>query len=293
MFSRILVPLDGTPESNAALPAARTMALATGASVFLLQVLESDESKTPASADAAADKLRRVAAELAGSNVRVDSEVRPGRAADEILRQVDEQGADLVVMRTRGRAGIQRAVLGSVAERLLSRTDVPIVMLRPGGRRMDKIANLLVPVDGSPGGALALSSGVGLAKATGAQIRLIEVVVPMVFQTLTPNEGPMYYDPAWDDEALSAAKTYVAGLVTRLRGSGVVADGEARTAPDIAENIVRAADEHASDLIVMSTNALTGLQRAVLGSVADAVVRTAGCPVLLLHRRNQENPTSA
>lgn len=285
MFSRILVPLDGTAESNAALPAARTMARATGASVVLLQVLESPESR--AQAGEATDKLTRVANELAASGVQVESAVRPGQAADEILQQVGEQRADLVVMRTRGQSGIQRAVMGSVAEHLLSRSDVPIIMLRPGGRRMDRVANLLVPVDGSPGGALALASAVGLAKATGAQIRLIEVVVPMVFQALVPNEGPMYFDPAWDDEALSAAQTYVDGMVTRLRQSGAEAKGEARMAPDVPGSIVHAAEEHTSDLIMMSTHALTGIQRAVLGSVADAVMRSAACPVLLLRRKKE------
>ena len=119
-------------------------------------------------------------------------------------------------------------------------------------------------------------------------VRLVEVVVPMVFHTLAPDGRPMYYDANWDDEALSAAQTYVAGMVTRVRSAGVVADGAARTAPDIASSIVQTADEHTSDLIVMSTHALTGLERAVLGSVADAVVRTSACPVLLLHRRNQQ-----
>jgi nucleotide-binding universal stress UspA family protein len=279
MFSRILVPLDGTAESNAALPAVRTMARATGASVFLLRVLESAESGD------AADKLTRVAGELAANGLQVESAVRAGRAADEILQQLREQAADLVIMRTRGRAGIERAVMGSVAEHLLSGSDVPVITLRPGGRRMDRIANLLVPVDGSPGGALALTSGVRLAKATGAQIRLIEVVVPLMARAIDPSE----YHPGWDEEALNAAQTYVDGMVGRVRESRVVANGEARMAPNIADSIVHAANEHASDLIVMSTDALTGLQRAVLGSVADAVVRTAACPVLLVHRRNQQN----
>src|SRR4051794_17742803 len=118
MFKRILVPLDGTAESNVALPAVRTMARATDASVLLLQVLESPEAK--ASAAATADKLARVAGELAGKGVRVESAVRPGHAANEILQEVREHGADLVIMRTRGQAGIQRAVMGSVAEQLLS-----------------------------------------------------------------------------------------------------------------------------------------------------------------------------
>ena len=287
MYSRILVPLDGTAESNAALPAARTMAKATGASVFLLRVVESSDANT--SPDDATDKLKRVAAELAGNGVQVESAVRTGQAADEIVQQVGEQGADLVIMRTRGQSGIQRAVMGSVGERLLTRTDVPIIMLRPGGRRMDQIASLMVPVDGSPGGGLALSAAVELAKSTRAQVRLIEVVVPMVFHTLTADVGTTYYDPAWDDEALAAAETYVAGMVARLQAAEIRADGEARMAGDIPGRIVQAADEHTSDMVVMSTHALTGIQRAVLGSVADAVVRSAACPVLLLRRKSQDN----
>lgn len=128
-------------------------------------------------------------------------------------------------------------MLGSVADGLLTRSDVPIVMLGPAGRQIDRIANLLVPVDGTPGGALALSSAVELAKVSSARIRLMEVVVPLMSAALNPSE----YDPAWDDEALSAARTYVAGMLTRVRGSGVVADGDARMAPDIAASIVQAA----------------------------------------------------
>jgi nucleotide-binding universal stress UspA family protein len=277
------VPLDGTTESNVALPAARTMARATGASIFLLRVAQSPEPQ--ASVNAVARMLTRVADKLTASGLRADSAVEKGQPADVILQQVREQAADLVMMRTRGRAGLQRVVMGSVAERLLSGSDVPIVMLRPGGRQMERIANLLVPVDGSPGGALALASGVELAKATRARIRLVEIVVPLSSSALTQSE----YDPAWDEAALAAAETYVDRMVVRLREAGVVAEGEARVATDVPEGIVQAAEEHPSDLIVMSTNALTGLQRALLGSVADAVVRTAACPVLLLHRAEQEH----
>jgi len=62
------------------------------------------------------------------------------------------------------------------------------------------------------------------------------------------------------------------------------AEDEARQAPNVAETIVAVAEEGAADLIVMSTQALTGAARALLGSVADAVVRSAHCPVLVVHR---------
>ena len=97
--------------------------------------------------------------------------------------------------------------------------------------------------------------------------------------------GMAYYDPVWDEEALAGARAYVDGVVARLRAADVEADGAARQERLVAESIVQAADAAESDLIVMSTRALTGPARAILGSTADAVVRAAHCPVLLIHRQ--------
>jgi len=197
---------------------------------------------------------------------------------------VRAQAADLVVMRTHGRVGLERTLLGSVAERVLAAGMVPAVFVRPGERSIGRIGTLLVPLDGSPGGAVALATAVGLAKATGASIRLLEVAVPIPLEAWAGYGGMIYYDPAWDEEALTSAQSYVEALVTRLRGSGLKAEGEARMAPGVADTIVAVAEEVSADLIVMSTQALTGIARFLLGSVADAVVRTAHCPVLLIHR---------
>jgi nucleotide-binding universal stress UspA family protein len=282
MFTRVLVPLDGSPESAIALPLARAVARSTGAEISLLQVVPSDEQAKQAKA-----ALERIASELASPEIHVTTRVCEGEiVADEILEQVRTQGADLVVMRTHGRAGVMRAVLGSVTQRVVAESQVPVLLLRPGGRRVSHIRSLLVPVDGSPGAAVALSAAAGLARVADASIHLVEVVVPI------PNyisgawaiDGGVYVDPAWDDEALVGARTYVDRVAARLQASGLTADGEARVGASIPDAIVRAAEEAGVDLIVMSTQALTGPARALLGSVADAVVRAADCPVLLLHR---------
>jgi nucleotide-binding universal stress UspA family protein len=285
MFTRLLVPLDGTPESNAALPLARTVALATGGSVLLLRVVgDRDSSDNPAGVGDVTEALSRTARELAGSGLQVDSIVRQGVPADEILSQVQSQRVDLIVMRTHARAGIQRAVIGSVAERVLAHSSVPVMTLRPGGRRISRFERLLVPVDGSPGGAVALATAVGLAKATDATIGLVQVVVPIPMQAWAASNAMPYYDPMWDEEALTTAKSYVAGLVGRLRDAGVKASGDARVVADLPTGVLEMAENFNADLIVMSTHARTGVARAVLGSVADALVRTADCPVLLIHR---------
>src|SRR4030095_14029518 len=129
-------------------------------------------------------------------------------------------------------------------------------------------------------------TAVGLGKATGARLHLLEVAVPIPAYVYAGDMygGIGYVDPAWDADALERAGAYVDGMVKRLGESGFTVDGEARQARNVADTIVGVADEVESDLIVMSTQALTGPARALLGSVADAVVRGAHCPVLLIHR---------
>src|SRR5438105_2699162 len=92
------------------------------------------------------------------------------------------------------------------------------------------------------------------------------------------------YDSGWDDDALASARQYVDAVGARLGRLGLSADAEVRMARGVAEAIVESAEQAEVDLIVMSTQALTGPARTLLGSVADAVVRTSHCPVLLIHR---------
>jgi nucleotide-binding universal stress UspA family protein len=94
---------------------------------------------------------------------------------------------------------------------------------------------------------------------------------------------PMYIDPAWEDEALRSAETYVEGLSRRLGTAGVQVEAKALRG-EVAPTIDAVAEETDADMVVMSTHALTGPARAVLGSVADSVVRTSRRPVLLVRR---------
>ncbi len=280
MFTRILVPLDGTAESNSALPLARTVARATGGSITLLRVLPSGDQAT----SVAKRDLERIAAELQQSEVAVTAEVAAGDPAHEILELARKQQIELILMRTHGRSGLGRTVMGSVAEKVLSGTQIPIMLMRPGARRISAIRTLLVPLDGSPGAAVALATAVGLARSANAALRLVEAIVPIPMQVWAGYGGYMYYDPAWDDEARDMAQNYVSAMTTRLHDAGLQVTGATREGPVVADCIVDEADFVSADLIVMSTHALKGVARAVLGSVADMVVRTANCPVLLIHR---------
>jgi nucleotide-binding universal stress UspA family protein len=114
----------------------------------------------------------------------------------------------------------------------------------------------------------------------------VQVSVPIAMQTTMAYEysGLGYYDPNWDEEALASGRAYVEGLAAHLREDGLTARGVAFSAPNAARGIVDAANTMAADMVVMSTRALTGPARTLLGSVANLVVRSAHCPVMLVHR---------
>jgi nucleotide-binding universal stress UspA family protein len=275
MFRRILVPLDGTAEAAVALAPALALAKATDARVTLVRVVDEPESGDTRSATY---NLSRVGDELATVAVATATVMRAGNPVDEIVAEVEEGVHDLVVMATHGRGGLDRALMGSVASGVVARSPVPVMLLRPGGHKTTRVTSLLVPVDGTPGGAVATG--------TGAAIHLIEIVtpVPLFAGYGTDVAMPVYVDPDWDEEARKAAQAYVDGLAGRLRHAGVEATGRAVLGETVPA-ILAAAEELDADLLVMSTHALTGPARALLGSTADAVVRAARRPVLLVRQR--------
>jgi nucleotide-binding universal stress UspA family protein len=283
MFKRLLVPLDGSAQAAVALPLARAVARQTGAALRLLRVVPptqadpEDRQRGEARAN-----LARIAIELAAGGGEVDTAVRrSGHPGAEIVREAEHWPADLIVMATHGRSGLARALNGSVAQRVVSDSPVPVLLLRPGGHRVAHLTTLLVPVDGTPEGARALGAALPLAQETGARIVLLQVVVPFVQRYF---DESLAVDPMWDEEALTSARGYVETLAGRLRQAGVSAQGRVSRGP-ISQEIVGAAGEVGADVIVMSTHALTGAARTLLGSIADEVVRTAPQPVLLVRQR--------
>jgi nucleotide-binding universal stress UspA family protein len=281
MFTHLLVPLDGSEESTVAVTQACAIAGLSGARVTLIRVY-SGGSPTPESLE----YLQKASDTCGNASVEIDVAVLGGNPTDVILDQVNARGADLVVMRTRGRAGLSRAVLGSVAEGIVSRSPSPVLLLPPQADAATVVRTILVPVDGSPGGALALGVARLLALKTGARLCLRQIVVPAstYFVHAAATQGALYIDPRWDEDAVRAARAYIDALIQDLSGDGLQSDGEVLMEDSVADAIVRSATDLPADLIVMSSEAHTGAARAVLGSVTDAVVRTATRPVLVFRR---------
>jgi nucleotide-binding universal stress UspA family protein len=283
MFSHLVAPLDGSREGKLAVTHAYLMARISGATVTLLRVVPHQRDVADGQAF-----LDEVAREYPAPDLTIDQVVREGDPSQVILEEARQRAADLVVMRTRGRSGLSRAVLGSVAEKIIKHSPTPVLLLPPGdrGEAPRSIDSMLVPVDGSPGGSLALGIARELARQVHASVQLLQVVqpVPAYQSSGMLMYGPMDVDPSWDEDAKSAAQAHVEALASRLTARGLVVRAEALNGHSVPDAIVRTAAEHGCDLIVMSSHAHTGAARAFVGSVTDAVVRSANRPVLVVRR---------
>jgi nucleotide-binding universal stress UspA family protein len=290
MFRKMLIPHDGSAVAGTVLPVARSIAQATGAQMVLLRVVpdEIDAATTHYLADQAHQSLERIRREMAAPGLSLRTLVRLGDPAEQILAAARSEHADLIAMATHGLAGIDRLLVGSVSEQVVSQNAAAVLLVKPGGRRARRLRSILVPTDGSPGAALALSAALPLARASGATLTLLEVSRPVRdWEYHVTEAGELGRDLLvgrdYEEAGRVRAEDYVDRMAERLRDREYRATGIARVGTP-ADVIVDSARECQADLIVMSTHALTGPTRAILGSVADAVVHLADRPVLLVRR---------
>jgi nucleotide-binding universal stress UspA family protein len=141
---------------------------------------------------------------------------------------------------------------------------------------MSRFKKILVPHDFSKSAEAALTAALDLAGPLDAAVHVVHVYhfAPHMYSqyTIDPPDPTVVKVP-------EAAMQRLAAELERTREAGVACEGEVREGiPD--EEIVRAADEQAADLIVMGTRGHSGLRHVVLGSVAERTLRTAPCPVM-------------
>ncbi len=154
MYAQIVVPLDGSADSERALPHAQELAKAFGATLHLIQVVSRSEEfdLIRGSGDSASTAeysrglaehlinsrismadhyLKEVQSRLELQGITVETKVLEGAASENIARYAEDKRGDLVVMSTRGKGGIQRLLLGSVSDRVLRTGHLPVLAIPP------------------------------------------------------------------------------------------------------------------------------------------------------------------
>jgi nucleotide-binding universal stress UspA family protein len=185
-------------------------------------------------------------------------------------------------MATHARGGLSRAWLGSVADALVRRGTVPMLLVRPRDERIVTsvlFRHILVPVDGSALAEDILPLAQTLATLSGAQLTLLRVIAP---QRAIARPAPVTrVNAKYMAEQEAEAVRYLATVSARMTAAGPRTETTTVVAENPARAILGYAIDHDVDLIAMSTHGLGGVKRFMIGSVADKVLRGAPIPVLL------------
>lgn len=296
-FRSVVVPLDGSQFGEYALPHALGLAQRAKAKLDLAHVYEpfsytqlsvatariNDKRAAEKGRVYLEDVERRVKAAVPA--VEVASTLLQGSVADALCESIVRENPDLVVMTTHGRGPLSRFWLGSVASEMVQRSSAPVMLVRPQEGPPDLAADLapqriLIPLDGSPFGEQIIPLAVAVGALSAAGCRLLRVVPP-VLSSSGGGLGEFGADsPTVADQLRDEASCYLARLTARAPGLSAAATHVAVDWPP-AGAILADADANGIDLIALETRGYSGLAKALLGSVADKVVRGATVPVLL------------
>ena len=297
----LLCPIDRSPVSRRAFDYAVTLARWTGARLTVLEVIDVTPpvSATPIPElllipDEIREGVRQELDDLIGpalaAGVDADVRIEDGRVAQRILQTAQDTAADLVVMGTHGRSGVERLVLGSIAEKIVRQATCPVLTVPPAAPQVAAGAapfhTVLCPVDFSAGSSAAVALAADLAGRAGARLMLLHVVDwPFAHTT-----GP---DPvtALRDSLLAEAGRQLAPLLPSAPGLPAAEPFTLVGQP--ARQIVAVARDWSADLIVMGVSGRGAVDLAVLGSTTHRVLREACCPVITVRHTTARGPSAA
>ncbi len=292
MYSRILVPLDGSSLSEEVLPYVRHLGLRLSLPVHLLSVVEPpppsisrdlnprlhDHETIEHRTAAAKEYLSSVAEGLQADGLSVSFATPSGTPSPVIVEEADKDAGTLIAMGGHGRSGVSRWWLGSVADRVLHLTSKPFLVVRSHQKddllHQEGFRRIVVPVDGSSVAEQVLPHVVYLASGLGLVVDLVRVTPSRdEFHRHLPHI-PGHRNPSYEDyltHANAEAADYLGQLKDNLQRQGVGSVEEHLLQGDPAASIIDIAAATDDRLVAMTTHGRSGLGRWVLGSVAERV----------------------
>jgi nucleotide-binding universal stress UspA family protein len=199
-------------------------------------------------------------------------------AAPAILEYASDNNIDLIVMGTHGRRGLGHLLLGSAAEEVVRLAPCPVFTIRElkEPKPVMQVNNILVPVDFSNYSGKALAYASEIAQSYKAQLQVLHIIEETMHPAFSVTGKSSIFDlvPGIKDDSRKRAEKMIKEFVLdKVKSKVFIQGGRA------ASDIIKFANENSTDLIVIATHGLTGLEHMLMGSVTEKVVRMAHCPV--------------
>jgi len=273
-IERILIPIDFSPASTAALNGAVSLARRFRANLTLLHVLES-RNEDP---DQVNLRLSSLLAPEDQDDLNVQTIAAHGNPQEAILSAVHEQNANLVVMGTHGRGFVSRLFVGSVALGVLRHIDVPVITVSHPSPTI-AFGRIVFGTDLSDTSLAALQLVFDIAQSEKPRVTVLYAIeIGLLEESALPMGA--YVTPDYREEARTRLDEFVAVAPEHsVPIESIFVEGSPAAA------ILKTAEDKAADLIVISTTHKSRLERALLGSTAERVVRESSIPVLSIPRR--------
>ena len=329
MFRHILVPLDGSSLAEQALPLAARLAKASGGVLTLLRIINPAIEYGPYLAQPYAYPfaymervieedlahaqlyLEQVARSDALKDTRIHKEAISGEIAQSILDFSHNHAIDILVMCSHGRTGFKRWALGSIAQKVARYSTKPVLVVNSGhvsqvATTSTRTISVLVALDGSPLAETVLLPAAQLCTSLNTpnkgHLHLIRVV--QLVQSLRDEAAEIIN--AMNEQTIAEARTYLQKVEQRLQGGDLTmfhldVTSSVATSYDTADILVREAEqgeccddgtEHEGcDVIALATHGRGGLQRWVMGSVAERVLGSTKLPMLIVRSTEAEAST--
>ncbi|MCX6825716.1 MAG: universal stress protein [candidate division Zixibacteria bacterium] len=291
-----LVPLDGSPMAESALPAVEFLALHTGAKVILLHIIEENppvsihgEHHLTTAAEAE-EYFKRIVSHLRELQITTDVHVHTaaeGNVARSIIEHAGEINPDLVIMCTHGSGGFKGFLFGSIAQQVLQRGRWPILLMPPvisGDKPLFKLRRILVPLDDIHHHQPAFELTLTIARAVKAEVHLA-LVIPNLTNLagergLTGKLLPRT-TRAVLDLAAENAEDFLTDMVNKYKNEDFIIRAESLRGDTVPE-VLELAERIEADLISITSHGRTGVNAFLSGSVGPRIVGRSKCAILIV-----------
>jgi len=303
-MQRILCPTDFSDCSEHAMLYAQALAKNAGASIDCLHVVNIGflkdgvaEGIYVTSADLnrsvnaienhAAEEMEKVVRRAKLRDVAVKGHTRKGHPAEEIAKAAHELGCGMIVIATHGQSKLERLMFGSVANRVVRLSTVPVLTVKTHEHefvddddRSINIKRVLCPLDFSEFSQEALPHAVNLCRDFGATLVLCHVVDPRMDYAEWTAQAMVNNS----EHLVAASQTHLEQLVEQIKGLST----EVKVIIGVpASTLIGLVEEENIDLVVMPTHGRKGISHALLGSTAETLATKAPCPVLTVHPNDE------
>ena len=286
MYTKILVPLDGSSFSEQILPYARVFAETGGIPVELLRVNDPDIRPPFWPPLPGREYLKQAAARYLPVSLRIDLMETSGKPAEIIVDRAKRDPACLIAMASHGLSGARRWLLGSVASRVAHTTTNPLLFIRPSEgqdpAKAIKLETVFVPLDGSGLAEKVLPHVIALAKKMKLEVCLLRIYELEKDAYMLGDSAYMQALEQRREALKKEAKTYLEGKVEELGAEGLDRVVSTAIEGDPASEIIDLACKTPNNLVAISSHGGSGIAQWVFGSVTEKVIHHSRDPVLVI-----------